>query len=203
MKKLLCLLLGISLVFGYVTPVMATETITIVDENGNGEDKKEEAKEEEQSAPAILEVTKQSVFVALGSDLNATQKATVLSLMGLTEEKLKDCNVVYVTNAEEHQYLGSYVDSSLIGKRSLSSVLVRPQSTGHGVTVKTQNINYCTDTMYLNALVTAGVTDADVLVVGPSPISGTAALIGALRHTHRCPESLWMKRHLIQHLMSW
>ena len=44
MKKLLCLLLGISLVFGYVTPVMATETITIVDENGNGEDKKEEAK---------------------------------------------------------------------------------------------------------------------------------------------------------------
>ena len=103
MKKLLCLLLGISLVFGYVTPVMATETITIVDENGNGEDKKEEAKEEEQSAPAILEVTKQSVFVALGSDLNATQKATVLSLMGLTEEKLKDCNVVYVTNAEEHQ----------------------------------------------------------------------------------------------------
>ena len=155
MKKLLCLLLGISLVFGYVTPVMATETITIVDENGNGEDKKEEAKEEEQSAPAILEVTKQSVFVALGSDLNATQKATVLSLMGLTEEKLKDCNVVYVTNAEEHQYLGSYVDSSLIGKRSLSSVLVRPQSTGHGVTVKTQNINYCTDTMYLNALVTA------------------------------------------------
>lgn len=181
MKKLLCLLLGISLVFGYVTPVMATETITIVDENGNGEDKKEEAKEEEQSAPAILEVTKQSVFVALGSDLNATQKATVLSLMGLTEEKLKDCNVVYVTNAEEHQYLGSYVDSSLIGKKSLSSVLVRPQSTGHGVTVKTQNINYCTDTMYLNALVTAGVTDADVLVVGPSPISGTAALIGALK----------------------
>lgn len=187
MKRLLCMLLGLSLVFGYTSPVIASDTITIVDSNDEAkeEEKTEEAEEKEEkkeeSAPAALEVTKQTTFVALGANLSAAQRATVLSLMGLTEEKLQNCNVVYVTNQEEHDYLDSYVDSSLIGHNSLSSVLVRPASTGHGVTVKTENINYCTEAMYQNALITAGVTDAEVLVVGPSPISGTAALIGALK----------------------
>lgn len=165
MKRLLCIVLCIVMMLGICSTCLANDTITITDNK-------------EQT---ILEVTPQTTFVALGADLSAAQKQTVLSLMGLTEEKLANCNVVYVTNAEEHSYLDSYVSSELIGKRSLSSVLVKPASTGHGVTVKTQNITYCTEAMYQNALITAGVTDADVLVVGPSPISGTAALIGALK----------------------
>ena len=183
MKRLLCMLLGLSLVFGNTVPVLA-ETITIVDENKDEktEEKAEEKKDEEKkSEPATLEVTPQTTFVALGKDLSAEQQATVLSLMGISPDKLANCNVVYVSNDEEHSYLDSYIGSDVIGHRSLSSVLVRPASTGSGVTVKTQNINYCTDTMYQNALITAGVTDADVMVVGPSPISGTAALIGALK----------------------
>ena len=32
--------------------------------------------------------------------------------------------------------------------------------------------------MYKNALTTAGITDADIIVAGPKPISGTAALVG-------------------------
>ena len=35
--------------------------------------------------------------------------------------------------------------------------------------------------MYKNALITAGITDADIIVAGPTPISGTAALVGALK----------------------
>ena len=35
--------------------------------------------------------------------------------------------------------------------------------------------------MYKNALTTAGVTDADIIVAGPTPISGTAALVGVLK----------------------
>ncbi len=52
---------------------------------------------------------------------------------------------------------------------------------GSGVLVTTQNINYCTTGMYRNALMTAGMEDTEVLVVGPTPISGTAGLIGALK----------------------
>jgi len=119
--------------------------------------------------------------VALGADLSAEQRATVLSLMDLTEEDLKDCIVLTVTNEEEHRYLGNYIDSSVIGTKSLSSVKLVPKDKGNGVLVTIKNINFCTTGMYRNALLTAGLEDTDVLVVGPSEISGTAALIGAVK----------------------
>ena len=51
---------------------------------------------------------------------------------------------------------------------------------GSGITVNTKNITYCTAGMYENALATAGLEDAEVIVAAPTPISGTAALIGAI-----------------------
>lgn len=119
--------------------------------------------------------------IALGADLSADQRATVLSLMGVTEEDLVNYTVITITNADEHKYLDSYVDPAVIGTRALSSVMVTPAEAGHGVMVTTQNINYCTTGMYRNALLTAGVEDADIMVVGPTQISGTAGLIGAVK----------------------
>lgn len=119
--------------------------------------------------------------IALGADLSADQRATVLSLMGVTEEDLVNYTVITITNADEHKYLDSYVDPAVIGTRALSSVMVTLAEAGHGVMVTTQNINYCTTGMYRNALLTAGVEDADIMVVGPSQISGTAGLIGAVK----------------------
>ena len=86
-----------------------------------------------------------------------------------------------VTNAEEHQYLDAYITNDHIGSRALSSVAVMKAKKGSGITVTTKNINYCTTSMYENALATAGVTDANVVVVGPFDMSGTAALIGAVK----------------------
>ena len=120
-------------------------------------------------------------YLALGADLTPEQKTAVLATMGVSEADLSDYEVVTTTNAEEHDALDKYIDSSVIGTKSLSSVLVKPASSGHGVVVTTNNINYCTTNMYRNALITAGVTDADIMVAAPSPISGTAALIGALK----------------------
>ena len=59
--------------------------------------------------------------------------------------------------------------------------MVTPAEEGHGVVVTTQNIDYCTTGMYRNALLTAGVENADIMVVGPTQISGTAGLIGAIK----------------------
>lgn len=125
--------------------------------------------------------TSDKPVIALGADLSADQRATVLSLMGVTEEDLVNYTVITITNADEHKYLDSYVDPAVIGTRALSSVMVTPAEAGHGVMVTTQNINYCTTGMYRNALLTAGVEDADIMVVGPSQISGTAGLIGAVK----------------------
>lgn len=120
-------------------------------------------------------------YISFGADLRADEKAKVLELFGLTEEDLEKCNVNTVTNAEEHEYLDAYITNDHIGSRALSSVAVMKAKKGSGITVTTKNINYCTTSMYENALATAGVKDANVVVVGPFDMSGTAALIGAVK----------------------
>lgn len=120
-------------------------------------------------------------ILALGADLSDAQKATVLSLLGISESDLGDYDVIQITNAEEHEYLDSYLSSGVIGSRALSSVLIRPAEEGAGLNVTTYNISYCTIDMYTNALLTAGLEDADVYVAAPSNISGTSALIGAVK----------------------
>ena len=91
------------------------------------------------------------------------------------------CIEMKVTNAEERQYLEGYVDSSLIGTRSISSVYVQLLSDGSGMDVTTSNITWCTPEMYISALATAGITDAKVVVAAPFEVSGTAALTGVYK----------------------
>jgi uncharacterized protein YpuA (DUF1002 family) len=53
---------------------------------------------------------------------------------------------------------------------------------GEGLQVEVSNISWCTREMYINALVTAGIEDAKLMVTSPIPgISGTAALTGVFR----------------------
>ncbi|MCR5295244.1 MAG: DUF1002 domain-containing protein [Lachnospiraceae bacterium] len=120
-------------------------------------------------------------YVALGADLSQEQKEVVLRLLKVTEEDLKNDTVLTVTNEEEHQYLDSYLDPALIGTRALSSCKVCAEASGHGITVEAHNISYLTPSMYVNALATAGMKDASVVVAGPFEISGTAALVGAMK----------------------
>lgn len=157
MKKLITLLFSAVLLLSM--PVMAAE----VDQS------------------RIVNIDASKSIIALGADLSAEQRATVLSLMDVTEADLANYQVVTITNDMEHQYLDAYMDASVIGSKSLSSVKITPAESGHGVLVTTKNINYCTTGMYRNTLLTAGVSDADILVVGPTEISGTAALIGAIK----------------------
>ena len=143
----------------------STENVTgdvIVDENNDNVEIKKDDKP----------------YLALGADLSDDQKNTILSLMGIDPANLANYNVTYVTNAQEHQYLDSYVDSSKIGSKSWSSVVIVKRKKGNGLNISTNNITYCTVGMYKNALTTAGITDADIIVAGPKPISGTAALVG-------------------------
>lgn len=120
-------------------------------------------------------------YISLGADLNATEKATVLELLGVSESDLGNYTVVEITNKMEHEYLDSYLNSSLIGSRALSSVLVEGKEEGNGIKVTTNNISFCTVGMYQNALATAGIANADIKVVGPFSISGTAGLVGAIK----------------------
>ncbi|MBO5372060.1 MAG: DUF1002 domain-containing protein [Lachnospiraceae bacterium] len=157
--------------------VLGTVTLDNVELAGTVELEVEEDKNDDQVE--IKESDKP--YLALGANLSAEQQAIVLSLMGIDPATLGDYEVLYVTNDEEHQYLDSYIDSSKIGTRSLSSVVIVEREKGNGINISTKNISYCTVGMYKNALATAGIQDADIIVAGPTAISGTAALVGIFK----------------------
>lgn len=117
-------------------------------------------------------------YLSLGADLTESQKSTVLNLLDVND--IDDYNVSYVTNSDEHKYLDGHVSSGAIGTKALSSVLIE-ENNGSDINVVIYNINYCTEGMYRNALATAGVKGADVVVAGPYEISGTAALVGTIK----------------------
>lgn len=131
-------------------------------------------------ANVLADAVEEKPYLSLGADLSTDQKSKVLELLDVDEKALDQYNIVTVTNADEHKYLDDYLDSSVIGTKALSSVLVEKRDKGEGIDVTTKNITYCTAGMYENALTTAGVTDATVTVAGPFNITGTAALVGAM-----------------------
>jgi len=137
--------------------------------------------QEDEHDDHVVITEKDKPYLALGANLNNEQKNTVLSLMGIDPANLDEYQVVTVTNEEEHQYLDEYLDTSIIGTRALSSVVIVKRDKGDGIHISTKNISYCTVGMYKNALATAGLEDADVIIAGPFPLSGTAALIGAMK----------------------
>ena len=132
-------------------------------------------------ADAVADAQPSDVYVSFGADLKDDEKKTVMDLLGITEDDLEDFTVGEITNEDEHKYLGDYLDSSVIGSRALSSVIVVLGEDGDGINVETKNISYCTSGMYTNALITAGIENADVIVAGPFEITGTAALVGAMK----------------------
>ena len=181
-KRITALLLACTLCAGSFSTVRANDLPSQVisfdaEEKKTEENKSQTEATEGKNAASVYD----KAYLALGSDLSGQQLDTVLSLLGIPAAELDKYDVVYVTNAEEHASLDVYIDSKVIGTKSLSSVLVRPAAEGYGVMVHTKNINYCTDNMYRNALITAGVKNADITVAAPFAVSGTAALIGALK----------------------
>lgn len=132
-------------------------------------------------ADAVSDASPEDVYVSFGADLKDDEKEKVMDLLGVDEDELENYTVGEITNEDEHKYLGEYLDDSVIGTRALSSVAVVIGNEGDGIDVETKNISYCTPGMYTNALITAGIKDADVIVAGPFEITGTAALVGAMR----------------------
>ena len=175
-KPLIGVLLAAAMLSSSVTVGAQTVTGTL-DQNDSGNDSG--GQQETGTSSQITAADKP--YLALGSDLTDDQKATVFSLMGVDAAQLDQYDVVYVTNAEEHSYLDSYIASSEIGSKSLSSVVIVKKDKGSGLNIQTKNISFCTEGMYQNACATAGITDADIVVAGPTSISGTAALVGIFK----------------------
>ncbi len=112
----------------------------------------------------------------IGADITQTQKASVYKTFGISEGDVKELTD---TNAVERQCLDDVEVAVVIGTHSYSCVYIKVLAAGKGLDVSTSNISWCTKDMYRNALTTAGIDDAQVIVTRPiQGISRTAALTG-------------------------
>jgi uncharacterized protein YpuA (DUF1002 family) len=117
------------------------------------------------------------MIITLGQNLTEQQKQEILNEMNAAEND----QIITVSNEEEHKYLGDYIPKATIGTKAISSTSITIEEQGAGLEVSTKNINWVTDEMYLNALMTAGVKDATIYVTAPFEVSGTAALTGLIK----------------------
>lgn len=130
---------------------------------------------------ASAAVAEGQTFVSLGEDLSPEGRAEVLRLFGLTEADLEDCTVISVSSQEEHEMFDSYLPQDVIGNVSKSSSMITTREEGYGIQVRTENITWCTVSMYQNALATAGIKDADVVIASPGGATGSSALLGVTK----------------------
>lgn len=114
----------------------------------------------------------------IGANLDQEQVAAVYKDFGIERGSVEE---IIVTNADEREYLEGLVDDKKIGSVALSCVYITLLEEGSGLSISTNNINWCTEQMYINALTTAGITDAKVIVSAPFAVSGTAALTGVYK----------------------
>lgn len=129
------------------------------------------------SSVAFADAETHEVVVSLGKNLNQEQRREMLNLFGVDE----NARIIEVTNEEEREYLGEFIDEKLLGTRAISSVYVEKLPEGEGITVDSRNITWVTNDMYRNALITAGIKDAKIIVASPFQVSGTAALTGVIK----------------------
>ena len=111
----------------------------------------------------------------IGADLTEDQIEKVYNDFGIERGSVEE---ITVTNADEREYLEGLVNEQKIGYVALSCTYIKTLDEGEGINITIMNINWCTEDMYKNALQTAGITDADVKISAPKPVSGTAALTG-------------------------
>ena len=126
-------------------------------------------------AVAAEVVPTEQAVVVIGADLMEDQVEQIYTMFGLTRGTLPELTV---TNAEERAELRGLMDEAVIAMRSLTCVYVQKLKKGAGLNVTTYNISSCSATMFLNAMLTAGIDDANVLVGAPYPVGGTEALTG-------------------------
>ena len=108
--------------------------------------------------------------VAIGANLDDAQIAQVYADFGLERGSVQE---ITVTNQDERAYLEGLVSENKIGSVALSCVYITTLEPGSGLSISTKHINWCTEQMYANALTTAGITDARVVVTAPFDVSGT------------------------------
>ena len=129
-------------------------------------------------SPVLADAVIGDEIISIGADLTEEQRNSILIELGANDNS----QIIEVTNREEHEYLGGFIPAEKIGTQALSSAKITIQNEGEGVDIDvSDNIIYITEDIYRNALLTAGINDADVEITAPGSVTGTGALTGILK----------------------
>ncbi|TCS83218.1 DUF1002 domain-containing protein [Tepidibacillus fermentans] len=128
-------------------------------------------------APVFADSFTGQQIITLGKDLTQKQREQMLAEFAAKP----DAKIIEVTNQEEHKYLGESLPAQKIGYKAISSSLITFGEKDSGLKIESNNITWITNEMYVSALTTAGITDAEIKVSAPYPVSGTAALTGIMK----------------------
>ncbi|SDB97612.1 Uncharacterized protein YpuA, DUF1002 family [Melghirimyces thermohalophilus] len=130
--------------------------------------------------PVSADAVTGETVVTLGADLTPAQEQSVRQEFGV------DANVesieVGIEDIQQYLHGKSSTTSGSAGgdNKAYSSAKITLTDSGNGINVQANNVTQVTEQMYANALLTAGVQDADVQVTSPKPVTGTAALTGIM-----------------------
>jgi uncharacterized protein YpuA (DUF1002 family) len=114
-------------------------------------------------------------IVVLGESLSETQKEEVRKALEVDDPEMVE--EITVTGED----LARYIQGEDRNARMFSSAKITRKEKGEGLVIERAtpgNITEVTDEMYANALLTAGVEDATVVVASPIKVSGHSALTG-------------------------
>ena len=116
-------------------------------------------------------------ILALGSDLTDAQEAALRKYFNAPD----GTNTIYVTDEVIIEQLGlDPNDPANYAGGCYSSAYVKLLDDNSGINVKATNLTEVTESMLMNALITSGITAADVKVSSPFKVTGTSALSGIL-----------------------
>ncbi|MCQ2968941.1 MAG: DUF1002 domain-containing protein [Clostridium sp.] len=116
-------------------------------------------------------------ILAIGSDLTDAQEAALRKYFNAPD----GTNTIYVTDEVIIEQLGlDPNDPANYAGGCYSSAYVKLLDDNSGINVKATNLTEVTESMLMNALITSGITAADVKVSAPFKVTGTSALSGIL-----------------------
>ncbi|GGA63367.1 DUF1002 domain-containing protein [Ornithinibacillus halotolerans] len=113
-------------------------------------------------------------IIVYGGNLTEEQKAQTKELLELSDSTVADEHTV--TGEDLAKYIGGNPQSRMF---SSAKITMEEEGTGLNVSIVTpDNITEVTSEMYANALLTAGVENATVVVASPVKVTGHSALTG-------------------------
>ncbi|MEA3320895.1 MAG: DUF1002 domain-containing protein [Bacillota bacterium] len=147
-----------------LTLVLSGLTLSNVVQAAGGEDE-EESINEKFGLPIVV----------YGGTLNDDQKQEVREHLNVKNPEMVE--EITVTGED----LVTYIEGEDRNARMFSSAKITRKEKGEGLVITRatpENITQVTDDMYANALLTAGIEDAEVIVASPVKVSGHSALVG-------------------------